>query len=329
MDQSPDAENRRFVIEDVDRKWAKGLLENKSKLLIAGHYFNDGLHHKITAIARFDHYTIFMGYPALALFFTPPIRQVSNFMIAYPSRERPVYLEIPVKGAPPKIQVSEFSLDYLRISTKELDKSILKFDSLEDMKVQFYDLGEVHLNADRVTVEEDAVKLEYKPGNEDVKTIINGYLQEEFRRKIKAPDQIVVMKDEKTPAVSETILKHILIVDDMPEIHQPLKELLEDEGYKVTMTKDGLTGFQTALAQKPDLILLDIMMPGLSGLQVLDKLREYRATQSTPVMMLTGQADFDLVQQTKKKGISGYIKKPYDLKYVLNRIGEILKSGEG
>jgi CheY-like chemotaxis protein len=327
-DQSAGSWFKQLVIEDFKKEWVTEILENKSKLLITGRYFNEGLHHRITCNARLDHYAIFMGYPALILRLLPPIRQISSVMIASPNPERPVYLEIPVKGAPSKIQVSEFSMEYLRISKNELDNSILKFEGLEEMNVQFYDLGEVRLNTDRITVEEDTVKLEYKSDNQDVKTVINSYLQEEFRKEIKAPDQCVVMKDEKTPAISKTVLKHILIVDDMPEIHQPLKELLEDEGYKVTMSKDGLTGFQVALAQKPDLILLDIMMPGLSGLQVLDKLREYRATQSIPVIMLTGHAELDMVQKTKQMGISGYIRKPYDLKYVLNRIAEILRSNE-
>ena len=324
-DVSKETEGREYIIEEIEKELSREILENKRRLLVRSRYFDDGLLHKISFNARLSSYTIFMGYPALILHIIPPVKQVSSLMIAYPAKDRPVYFEIPVKGAPTKIQVSEFSKEYLKISSKELGKSLFKTGYVEDVRVQFYDLAEVCLAGNLTAPVEDVVKFEFKPEDENVNAIINDYLAEEFNETIISVEELEKINDKKKPDQIVDAKKHILIVDDEPDIFTPLKVLLEEQGIRVSMAHTGRDGLQEAFSKKPDLILLDINMPDIDGLTVLSRLREYSTTQAVPVLMSTARAELDVVIKAKEMGISGYIKKPYVLKDLFNRVMEELK----
>ena len=81
----------------------------------------------------------------------------------------------------------------------------------------------------------------------------------------------------------------ILIVDDEEDVVKPIIFRLEMQGFDVLMEADGETGFQTALAEMPDLILLDIMMPGIDGLTLCQILKERPDTAHIPIIMLTAK----------------------------------------
>ena len=79
----------------------------------------------------------------------------------------------------------------------------------------------------------------------------------------------------------------ILVVDDHADTRLLLNRILAKEGYQVIEAEDGITACAKAVSEKPDLILLDILMPGLDGFQALEYLKEFPGTQSIPVIMLT------------------------------------------
>ena len=110
----------------------------------------------------------------------------------------------------------------------------------------------------------------------------------------------------------------ILIVEDEKGISDFLKQGLEEEGYEITVASDGLTGFNLAIANKPNLILLDWMLPKMSGIEVC---KEFRNTDSkTPIIFLTAK---DTIQETiegLKSGANDYIKKPFSFDELLERI---------
>lgn len=110
----------------------------------------------------------------------------------------------------------------------------------------------------------------------------------------------------------------ILIVEDEKGISDFLKQGLEEEGYEITVASDGLTGFNLAIANKPNLILLDWMLPKMSGIEVC---KEFRKTDSkTPIIFLTAK---DTIQETiegLKSGANDYIKKPFSFDELLERI---------
>lgn len=110
----------------------------------------------------------------------------------------------------------------------------------------------------------------------------------------------------------------LLVVEDEIGIANFLKQGLEEEGYEVLVANDGQLGLEMAISHKPDLILLDWMLPKLSGLKVCESFRKINTT--TPIIFLTAK---DTVQETiegLKAGANDYIKKPFSFDELLERI---------
>lgn len=109
-------------------------------------------------------------------------------------------------------------------------------------------------------------------------------------------------------------MSHILIVDDDICIGDMLTEVLEDKGYMVSRAYSGTEALMLLSTSKPDLILLDLMLPGLSGEELLPKIR------SIPVIVLSAKADTDHKVELLLGGAVDYITKPFDISELLARI---------
>ena len=111
---------------------------------------------------------------------------------------------------------------------------------------------------------------------------------------------------------------HILIVEDEPGIVQFLQQGLEEEGYQVTSVSDGLQGFEISQKENFDLILLDWMLPKMTGLELCKEIRS--KNNNTPIIFLTAK---DTIQETiegLKAGANDYIKKPFSFDELVERI---------
>jgi two-component system KDP operon response regulator KdpE len=108
-----------------------------------------------------------------------------------------------------------------------------------------------------------------------------------------------------------TPLAKILLVEDEIEILDAITEYLEREGYAVTRAVDGAEALRRVQNERPDLVLLDVGLPGLSGLEVLRRLREDHPR--VPVVMLTGLDDEAQARRTLQMGAVDYVSKPFDL----------------
>ncbi len=121
----------------------------------------------------------------------------------------------------------------------------------------------------------------------------------------------------------------VLIVEDDPNIRELLQMYLEKDGYAVTVAADGGQGLAKFHAIKPDLVLLDVMMPVMDGWAVC---RAIRAEGKTPVIMLTAKSETDDKVAGLKSGADDYITKPFEMKELLARIEAVLRrtdSGSG
>ena len=117
---------------------------------------------------------------------------------------------------------------------------------------------------------------------------------------------------------------HILVIEDETQIARVLKVELEYEGYQVTIEHDGKAGLETALHSEFDLILLDVMLPGLSGIEVLRRLR--KENRKIPVILLTARnTTFDKVAGLDQ-GANDYVTKPYEIEELLARIRAIIRN---
>ncbi len=119
-------------------------------------------------------------------------------------------------------------------------------------------------------------------------------------------------------------MKKILIADDRPEVVELVKVTLEGEGYLTIDASDGREALEKIRKEKPDLILLDIVMPKMDGFEVLSELKNDSQTEDTPVIMLTAQGQKLDQEKGKELGATGYIIKPFSPSALLERIEEIL-----
>jgi len=112
----------------------------------------------------------------------------------------------------------------------------------------------------------------------------------------------------------------IMVVDDEPELITILRDILEQNGYRVISAYDGLQVFDVLKNHKPDLILLDIEMPQMNGLEVLARLKGDRETSSIPVFFLTAQDETEDLVAGYETGAGYYITKPFTRTQLMNSI---------
>lgn len=119
--------------------------------------------------------------------------------------------------------------------------------------------------------------------------------------------------------------KKILVAEDDIFIQDIYRSKLKDEGYEVICVENGRDVFKSLEAFAPDLIILDIMMPYVDGLEVLSKLREDERWKKTPVLMMTNISEKERVEQAQQQGIADYvIKSHFTPSEVLTKIKTLL-----
>ena len=111
--------------------------------------------------------------------------------------------------------------------------------------------------------------------------------------------------------MADTPLAHILLVEDDTFLANIYKTKFEMEGFKVTGAEDGLAGFEAAAKIKPDLILLDILLPKMDGFAVLKKLKETDDVKDIPVILLTNLGQKDDVEKGLESGAVDYLIKAH------------------
>jgi DNA-binding response OmpR family regulator len=106
--------------------------------------------------------------------------------------------------------------------------------------------------------------------------------------------------------------KKILLADDSGTILMMEKMLLAKEHYELITARDGLEALEKARAERPDLILLDVVMPHLDGFETCRRLREDESTRATPVIMVTTRGEGSNLEQGYASGCNDYVTKPID-----------------
>jgi CheY-like chemotaxis protein len=120
--------------------------------------------------------------------------------------------------------------------------------------------------------------------------------------------------------------RHVLVVDDEEFVRLLVAEILERNGYQVDMARDGATALAFMETRRPDLVILDLMMPGLTGWAVLERMR--RAGNMPPVVILTAHGSYEAFTRVVREGVAGYISKPFALEELLVTCARALASGD-
>jgi len=122
--------------------------------------------------------------------------------------------------------------------------------------------------------------------------------------------------------------KTIMVVDDNPDIITIVKTILEGKGYGVLSASGGAEMLNMLKVQNPDLIILDIMMPEMDGLEVLSRLKAMSETATIPVILLTAKVQYEDVLGGYKLGADYYITKPFTSTQLVNGINLLLGEGK-
>lgn len=123
-------------------------------------------------------------------------------------------------------------------------------------------------------------------------------------------------------------MQKILVVDDLPENVFMLQDRLEHEGFEVLTAYDGYAGIEKAKSDLPDLILLDVMMPGITGLEVCKILINDPITKDIPIILVTAKSGAEDIKEGLEAGALDYIKKPFNRIELLARVKSALKLAE-
>lgn len=118
--------------------------------------------------------------------------------------------------------------------------------------------------------------------------------------------------------------KLVLIVEDEENLVELLRFRLESNGYDVDVAFDGSDGLRKIESLKPDIVLLDIMMPKMHGYDVCKAARANEATKDIPIIILTARTNENEAERAKEYGASGFISKPFEPDDLLKRIKELL-----
>jgi len=118
----------------------------------------------------------------------------------------------------------------------------------------------------------------------------------------------------------------ILVVDDEPEIVRFVRAYLEDAGYRVVTASDGQQALFVARHEKPDLVILDLLMPGMDG---WDFIRRYRRERDTPVIMLTARVEETDQVVGLELGADDYVTKPFSPRALVARVRAVLRRAQG
>jgi DNA-binding response OmpR family regulator len=118
--------------------------------------------------------------------------------------------------------------------------------------------------------------------------------------------------------------KRILICDDDPAILRLLQVNLELEGYEALLAHHGEKAVEVALAEKPDLVVLDIMMPRMDGYEAVQNLKAHDLTRTIPVIFLSAKAQPSDIDRGKSYGVDDYITKPFDPAELLEAVERLV-----
>jgi DNA-binding response OmpR family regulator len=119
---------------------------------------------------------------------------------------------------------------------------------------------------------------------------------------------------------------NILVVDDEQHITELVERTLKDAGFAVTVANDGITALRMIMEKEPDLVLLDIRMPGIDGFQVLKRIRQ---SSKVPVLMLTAVLEINALTTSLDIGADDYIEKPFSQRELVARIRATLRRVRG
>ncbi len=133
---------------------------------------------------------------------------------------------------------------------------------------------------------------------------------------------------DRTTIISRAMSK-VLIADDDPTILMLLRVNLEMEGYEVVSAANGSEAIERAREEVPDLMILDVMMPGMDGWEASRQMREFPALSDIPIIFLSARAQETDIQKGRDSGAMEYVTKPFDPPALMETVARVLTGEQG
>jgi two-component system, cell cycle response regulator DivK len=130
---------------------------------------------------------------------------------------------------------------------------------------------------------------------------------------------------DKTIEMDEKKEFKILVVDDSTTNVVLLEAILDEKGYQIETALNAKEAYSIIEKETPDLILLDLLMPKISGFDFLEEIRKNQKTVNTPVIVVSALTDEENIEKIMKMGAIDFVKKPIDLQYLVERVESVLK----
>ena len=118
--------------------------------------------------------------------------------------------------------------------------------------------------------------------------------------------------------------KKILLIDDSRTVLMMESTILVQRGYEIVTAADGVEGVAKAVSDRPDLILMDLMMPNMDGFEACRRLRENETTRSIPIIMVTTKSEVEKIKAAEELGCQGYVTKPVNGSELLAKVKALL-----
>ncbi len=119
-------------------------------------------------------------------------------------------------------------------------------------------------------------------------------------------------------------MKQVLVVEDDRKIAKSLEIRLRSMGYKPVLAYDAVMGMKSAVQNNPDLVIMDIAMPGGDGLSVAESMQDLTATNSTPIIFITASKKLSNRERALELGAAGFFEKPYDAERLLGKVAQLI-----
>lgn len=126
--------------------------------------------------------------------------------------------------------------------------------------------------------------------------------------------------------MSTTRVHSILVVDDSFTVRHQLRTMLEGAGYRVMDAANGEAGLQLARGRRFDLVFADVNMPGIDGLEMIQRIRALSDYDATPIFVLTTESSPSVVARGREAGATAWIVKPFNPELVLRAVAKVLKA---
>lgn len=140
--------------------------------------------------------------------------------------------------------------------------------------------------------------------------------------------RLVGERRHSEPRVRATTATRVLVVDDSATIRAVLGKMLNQDGYEVIKAGNGTEALELARRERPNLIFMDIVMPGVSGFEVLRTLRHEAPTKATPIVMISGNVQATEQFYVQRFGADDFMKKPFGREEVFERIQQLVLAGK-